>query len=517
MKNKRAWLLLAVVLAAWIGVRAPSMGMEGRGAHDWVTLHSLLVVRIWNAAGLEQAHYAPIMNWPNPADRFISYAPGQTVSDEQGNTYYVAFPPLAFLVAWVVQGVLKLEPSALVLRSINLVALIPASLLFYALVRRLFAGERAHALGLIGMVVLLFNRATLVSYGNLYSPLILVFPLWMMTVCAYLGLAGGVLRGRGWPWAFGLLVFLSCYCDWLGFLAALSFCGYSLVAGRLQGTHLRLVATSGGAALLAGALIWVQYAAIGGAGALLSAWGNRLGHRSGLVAGGGRRWTVWDLSTYRGICARYLEQYWPVLLLLAGLGAAYWLSRRAAGSLRRNGELRRAMFCFGAPVALDHVLLSNHTAIHDFAALKAAPVLALIVVWLVEGLWRAERGWLSRKAGRAAVVSALAGMCVLAMVGYWRDRGTVDPGPAQLAGQIRSSAAPHQVVFVVGGRSGPVVPLPLIYLSGRNIQRVRDEGEAREFLRARRWKDGVIFFAGAEWQPSGAPRAIREDGISGSQ
>lgn len=63
---------------------------------------------------LGQAHYSPVMKYPNPAEKFISYADKRaTVMDDKGNSYFVAFPPFAFLLGFWALRLFHLQSTAL--------------------------------------------------------------------------------------------------------------------------------------------------------------------------------------------------------------------------------------------------------------------------------------------------------------------------------------------------------------------------------------------------------------------
>lgn len=100
MSRKAALTWVMVLFLVSLLLRIPFLRRPLDGQHDWLTLHTLLTVSIWNQTGLQASHYALVMTWPNPADRFISYLDRATVEDAQGNNYFIAFPPFAFLLAF---------------------------------------------------------------------------------------------------------------------------------------------------------------------------------------------------------------------------------------------------------------------------------------------------------------------------------------------------------------------------------------------------------------------------------
>jgi len=192
--------------------------------HDWLTLHSLVTVSIWNSVGLKQAHYSPPMTYPNLADRgVIDNSDG--IFDGKGNLYFISFPPFAFLLAFCFLKLFRLPPHAIWLKFLNLAVLLPAALLFYVVLERVCINEdrsTARKLAVLGLALFLFNRAVLLCLGEFYFPLILSVPIWIMTVYFYCAAQDGT-RQRLSLALFGVMLFLACYSDWLGMAAAAAF------------------------------------------------------------------------------------------------------------------------------------------------------------------------------------------------------------------------------------------------------------------------------------------------------
>jgi hypothetical protein len=512
MTRRNALITITVLFLISVVCRIPFLTRPLDGEHDWLTLHSLLTISIWNSVGLQPAHYSLIMTYPNPADKFVPEDIPCGVFDGEGNRYFVSFPPLAFLLAFSVLKLFRLPAYAIWLKFINLALLLPAALLLYLILERVCASEDrrlCRKLAVLGLALFLFNRAVLLSLGNLYFPLILSIPIWIMTVYFYCAAQDGT-KPRLNLALFGTMSFLACYCDWLGMAAAVAFFLWSTARRVRRPIDLWLAGLSASSATAAALLVFVEYSSINGARAFLTGLASRFVDRAGVSAVSEHRLTMWNPDTYLSIYHRYREQYTPLLLLIAGLVFVYFLVPRLAHSLRVTNEVRRAAFLFGLPVAIDHILLTNHTAIHNYAALKAAPFLVLVAVFLMDLLarysWGNDGVWFSVSTRCALVVTFV---CLMATMKFLHERNDLMPGDSRLGTAIRQLSHPDQVVFLLWrpGRLG--VSPNLLYFAGRDVQIVRRDEDARRFLGRHGENEGILFAADLNGDLTNPPIIIR--------
>jgi len=518
MSRRNALITITILFSVSVLCRIPFLTRPLDGEHDWLTLHSLLTISIWNTVGLPQAHYSLLMTYPNPADRFISYGLNAAIFDHQGNSYFVAFPPLAFLLAFWTLKLFHLPPQAIWLKAINLAALLPATFLLYAILERVCSNEDravARQVAVLGVSLFLFNRAVLLSLGNLYFPLILVVPIWMMAAYFYCAAQDHSKRKNMNLALFGVLTFLACYCDWLGMAAAATFFCWSLFRRIRQPIDYWLAGLATIAAGLAGVVVTIEYSSISGLRGFLLQLASRFEDRAGVSNASDKGLTLWNPHTYFGIASRYREQYTPLALLLFGFIFLYLFVPRLSRSLRWTTEVRRAAFLFGLPVAIDHILLANHTAIHNYATLKAAPFLVLIAVFLMDNL--AQHSW--GQCTDQVQVSPLLTRCTLAVIvvclaataQYLHRRNDLHPANSRLGMAIRQQSSLNQVIFMLRRKPGEGVSPNLIYFAGRNIQMVDREEDARWFLERHGETEGILFVADLEGDLTARPTIIRPD------
>src|SRR5215831_8959830 len=158
-------VVIVLIFLISVACRIPFLMRPSTGQHDEITLQSMLIMKVWDQTGLWKTHFLPAENYANPADRFIATRP---LVDSDGISYYVSFPPGAFLLAFGAHRLMPDMDLRLVLKGLNLLALLLASFALAALLEKaLGPGKQGFVLAAIG--VFLFNRAVLMSLGNLYN------------------------------------------------------------------------------------------------------------------------------------------------------------------------------------------------------------------------------------------------------------------------------------------------------------------------------------------------------------
>ena len=522
MAQRNALITITLLFLVSVLCRIPFLTRPLEGEHDWLTIHSLLTISIWDRVGLQRAHYSLRMTYPNDADRFIAYEEKRVVFDQRGNSYFVAFPPFAFLFGYWTLKLFHLPAQGIYLKLINLTVLLAAALLLYSILERACGGNSrtARVLSVLGIALFLFNRAVLLSFGNLYFPITLVIPIWIAAVYFYCAAQDGGKHQHLHSAFFFVLVFVACYCDWLGMAAAGAFFLWSIAHRVRQTIDYFLAGLAALAAGIAGALVTVQYSSINGARSFLRVLVSRFESRAGVIKDSPDPFTLWNPQTYHEVVLRYLEQYTPLLLLLGGLLFVYFIFPRLFRSLHWTKDAQRAAFLLGCPVAADHLLLLNHTAIHNYAVLKAVPFLVLAVVFLMDGLMRhslegAPSSDLARPVRffplltRFAVVVVV--VCLLATRWYLGERNILFPSYSRLGAIIRQQSNPRQVIFMLRRRPAELVRPDLIYFAGRNIQMVDCEEETRKFLEKYGQQEGVLFVADVDGNLTSAPTIVHRD------
>jgi hypothetical protein len=136
-----------------------------------------------------------------------------------------------------------------------------------------------------------------------------------------------------------------------------------------------------------------------------------------------------------------------------------------------------------APVALDHIVFLKY-ALHEFAVLKAS---FFLCVFAAIGLKAVRMGFV------VATVACVLGVGMFYLfnrTGAIAQNGERYDAQLQLGRTIAAQAEERDVVFIT--LSVPRDPM-VIYYAHRNVQRVKDDQEAKAFLKVRGQRDGVLF------------------------
>ena len=171
------------------------------------------------------------------------------------------------------------------------------------------------------------------------------------------------------------------------------------------------------------------------------------------------------------------------MLLLLGL-------RRGIVGRALPADLLTFILLAGLPVLLDHLVLLQYAS-HDFAALKAAPLLCALASWVVVAL---KRPW----PHVAITATCLAGILYFHRINPLpgRDGGRYAQ-EMELGHFIGANAGLDEMVFGAGVSTEPQV----IWYARRNVIGVADVSHARALLREYHIARGVVI--------SGTPGAYR--------
>jgi hypothetical protein len=495
----------AILLLFMISVicRIPFLLRPLTGEHDWLTLHTMLTVRLWDHVGLSNTHYGLPFTYPNPADKFVC---DWGVIDSEGMAYFVSFPPFAFYLAYLAHIIAPSTDMRLLLKGINLLFLLFAAFALTSILKRI-AGQSGTKLILAAIMMFFFNRAILMSLGNLYFSIIISVPIWIIAVSWYLKLAESDTSSIKAQIALFVLIAILCYTDWLGFLAAATFCAHSLLGHERR---VQLAKVSAASALLTGVVIFVQYSRMAGAGALAARLMQRLQTRVGLVHLPGGDLTIWNPETYRRIYSNYVGQFKYIIIALIALAVVRAMFPGVRQGVARIWRIASGpIICFFIPIALDTSLLLNHTATHDYAVLKAAPFLVLMLVVLWKLLAELESEYTGLRIRQSVALAIAIVFSCLAVHHYLLEVNVLQPSEAVLGETIKSTADLSEVVFLIRENTVDPVTPNLFYFAGRNVKLVHNEEESQNFLRQHGRCCGILFRAEPNGALSELPRHLR--------
>ncbi len=455
--------------------RLPTLNRPLSKHHEFCTAVSLRILQIWDEAGITTYRFNPVMTYPNAADKFINnFASGSgEMMDEEGNYYYTSHPPFAYYLPYVVFKILWIKPDVLPVQVFNLlVHFLCGAGIFLILLQLLPSdSDRISFPSITGFAVYMFSPGTLWFHSNVYMADILVQLFFIYGI--YFALRFSEEKNRRWLALLAASSFLMIYASWLGIF----FCATLLLMSILKKdlTQAFVVAGCSAAALL---LAIFQYSQIAGWSALKQEWLIRFAERSG--------WNWWGMVV---IVKNYITSYLPLLAAIFLLLISSF--KEIQHLLSRSG--RFFIILSVIPVILLHAVLSNYSG-HDFTTLYGGLFLSVafgILAWSISQ--KVKKKWM------ASGTAVLAMLCIAQY--YYINR----PGEYSLRGDryadfwdigksIANQSSNDEVIFAIGLKPSPEV----IFYAGRNIKQVRDEKEAKDFLKKYGRSKGVVFEANGE-------------------
>jgi hypothetical protein len=492
-------LIVAGALVVSCLLRLPLLERPLGASHEWLAAHTLNTHVLWRQVGLPASHYSLILSHPTSADRAAS---SDQLRDAAGDSYFVSFPPLAFLVAHGYFQATGLAPTPAALRALGIVVHLVAGLLFYFLARRLIPGREDAVVtpALIAFLVYLFTPLATWVFSNNFFPVTLVQPFWLAAILSLL-----VYLDTGSVWSLGAFAatsFAACYTEWtadLFLVVALVWAGPRVRAAR---PWRAIACASAGVLVSANLLLVWQNARIAGLSAYAFALWSKFADRSGMLTSNSEGLDLYSVGAYVAVAKNYVRGFGPVLLLVVALLAIVFVTRvpvRTRGG-SSGDRLRLALVLLGVPVVLDHVLLFNHLAAHDYTLLKDVAFVSLLVGALVSAI---ETHWASWPAGPSvrsrlhAVCLAAAALCLpVFMLEYYRAPAAWNA--MRLGLSLRDVARPGDALIVLGSRFAVEDPI-VTYYAGRNFRVFDRRSDVLDWLRSHRPARAALIETDSTW------------------
>lgn len=444
-------LLLALWTASVVST-APLLSRHFGTAHDWMTAHVLLTLRGYEGWGFATLWGASLLA---PASLELQHA--DLTAFGKGHGLYLSYPAGTYWLAYAAYQVAAscgfgaADPDFVAgwtLLSVRLLGLIAVYLALRELAAMAGAGSLTAPSAMAGAACWLLAPEILYATQETLGPDQAVLP--MVSAMIWLGLRArfDLTRvSRRAAWAYAVITGVACFTDWYAWLTAAAI-ALGFVLGAPGGKwHTRLRPWLIAPPLVAGAVFAAQLAHFEhGLGDLIWIAGQRMGALGGDRSSGDSTFTMLYMAYARvfnllppafGLETREFinaldAQRLPALEALAGLlalGAVVGLGLRAA--LARTTERHALTISLGVVVVLPVVqmaLLSQHSYIHSFSAMKLAlPMAALVVTFPVAMLALGERQPL-----RAILALALAATLVLPQVATATESARVAGGPGDI-------------------------------------------------------------------------------------
>ena len=480
---RRDLLALLLAFAVSVVVRWPLVDRPLSAHHEYCTAFTLIALTNWWVDGYTTHHGMPSGGFIREGERL--FPPDRADPNERAvGLYYFSHPPLAFDLPYALFVLTDTPPNTAGLQWLNIVLHLVTAIGLYLGLRIAVPPTWPQA-PLFAAILYLFLPATLWFHGNAYMSDMLVQVPWMWHLVFAIRILRNDAAPSRWAWVgFTVTLFLALYTSWLGVFALVSALVVALLRWRL-GRRVPLVpilVCAGLAFLVAAGLTTWRFLQVIDAHALLAQLQSRLAVRGSFGT------EAPSLPLLRRIVENYRISYLPVfalllMLLLLGL-------RRGIVGRALPADLLTFILLAGLPVLLDHLVLLQYAS-HDFAALKAAPLLCALASWVVVAL---KRPW----PHVAITATCLAGILYFHRINPLpgRDGGRYAQ-EMELGHFIGANAGLDEMVFGAGVSTEPQV----IWYARRNVIGVADVSHARALLREYLIARGVVI--------SGVPGAYR--------
>lgn len=470
--SRRSCSILLAAFVLSIMVRLPLVDRPLSAHHEYCTAFTLIALTNWWEDGFSTHHGVPSGGFVREGERFL--APEHDQRNERATAlYYFSHPPLAYDAPFVLFKVAGMAPNVAGLQWMNMFFHLITTIAVFLVVHLAAKHERV---ALYTALLYLFLPVTLWFHGNAYMSDMFVQVPWVWNVFFALRVLQGSTQQRGMHLlGFGLTLFLTLYTSWLGVFAAIATVFVALLLWRRDRTIpvVRIVIITGVAFIAAFGLTAWRYLHVIDASALIDHLGARFTARNSFSG-------VDAIPLFKQILVNYRISFLPVVVLMLILALrSYWKGtlRQACG----DRSWRTFLLLAGLPVLLEHIVLLQYVT-HDFAALKAAPLLC--------GVAGLSLSQLPVRWGRLALFCT----CLCCVLYFYRTNplpgsdGDRYQQEMDLGHFIAANSAADELVFGVGVSTEPQV----VWYARRNVLGVADEQVAHSVLSERGLQKGVV-------------------------
>ena len=492
-KNPFIYIILLLFVSSVL-IRVPNIDRPLSVRYEWVTAHTLVTLGIWMEEGILEHKFNPIYTFSNPNDHFIK-CPISGVSDQQGNYYYVSYPPFSFILPFLVFKLSGLSMSPLNLQIFNILLHLICSIIIFLIIRRVYDDKKSNYAAVAGTSVYIFATPNLWYHTNVYFADILVQLFFLTTIYLYLICSSNNKASNTNLVLFFLSLLLAIYTEWLGFLlSAVLFIHTFFFA---QNRKLALIIAS--SSVIGALTIFLQYSSIAGIEEYIVTLLDRYSERSGSTG----PVSIFDFAAHLKLANIYMRNFFPLfILILFGLILIAIYTPKKKGIRPGRTEVY-ILLLSTIPVFLHHFLLFQFTIIHELSLVKSTVPLSFIVSMLTIRVLKVTETRYFR-IPRYLYYFVFAAMISLSVYFYYSH--IIKPKEylsLRLGTQIKETSSTNDTIFfkttkTIGGfliqAPDNFVMAPQIqYYSGRCIQVVANEEEAIRHLMTYNKEHGIIY------------------------
>ena len=493
MGSRANYIFIFIIFTLSVLIRLPNIDRPLSSNYEWVTAHTLVTLNIWKQEGIINHKLNPIYTFPNANDHYIK-CPISGVSNEQGDYYYVSYPPFAFIFPYIFFKLSGVNISALSLQIFNLSIHLLCSILLFIIISNITETKKQlNSPALLGAAIYIFSPINLWNHSNVYFADILVQLFFLLSLLFFQLILTKTKPNYSYNIFFWASLFFMIYTEWLGLLLAGCLFLYFIFNRKFK-TAIGISLIS----IFAISIVMIQYASIAGHEAYLNTLLNRYSERSGQFGPA----QIYQSDSLLFLLTMYLRNFFPYLIILVfTLAITYLIGKKLKPNISQVGKA--TLFLSFSPVILHHILLFEFTIVHELSLVKASVFIAILIGLFSAPIFStiANKKYIYENSLYLFVIST---MFILGVYFYYSHIIVPDEyASKRLGNQIRNTSSEVDTIFfkssqtygdfLIQAPENFVIAPQIQYYAGRCIQVVQNTTEAIQHLKSYNKKQGVIY------------------------
>lgn len=488
MKRLPVFIVLLLIFALSVLIRLGQLTPVVK-SHEQTYILTLQTVEIWRESGFLACHGVPCWTYTNEGDKFISYY--KRLEDDAGNNFYVSFPPLAFITAYLALLPFSIADGKLILQIINLIIHFFSAFLIYLIVCliTMHPKNKVSLPALTSFLIYTFWPVMLYFHTDIFFPEMIGQFLWL---CAIYLIIKYSINNRPISLGSVFIVFLLFfYSEWISVFFMFSWLVYLWVTKQYI-IHKKLFIIALAAALTAAVIIFVQLASVAGIEKLFHSMGLRFLERSGYF---GQKYSsmgvhIFSSGSLNTFFINIYKALTPAgLILIIGFFILYFHNRKKAPVF-----LNLLLILSTLPVLLHMLVFFNANALH--LLLMARLIVPLSVSCGITLFILIEK-YSIRQISKPVIITFLILLSTFNSYFYLRHFIIKEAFPmlAGYAVYIKENSLPVQSVFILKNYDFPEPEKYLSFAAKRNIAVTISEKEALNQMKQINKKGEIALFS----------------------
>lgn len=346
------------------------------GDQEWITAHALITTQIWADHGGPLAYnFNPVYTKPGKGNNYRDYLGG--VFAENGDVYYVSYPPLSFYFLYYGNKFLGGQTIQNT-RTIGLILHLVSALLLLYLIQLVQNNKNENHFnfgGIITACLYLLMDGFMWIHGHLFFVDIMVIPLFLLTL---------IFAVRFWKnldnwnlFFLCLFIFLASYTEWLGVFSGfiLGITSAFIAYKEKKKRYLFAFIGAGLSTALAIGLTLIQYSSIAGWKEFFEQSRRKFIERSGhgQIQDSSQQFNLHNSDSFEYMINLFDGQFrylWVFTLIVLFVYFIMTTVSKNKLLIINNGE--KIFFAFAISILMHYLLFYNFNVMHSFGGLKTA-------------------------------------------------------------------------------------------------------------------------------------------------